>query len=104
MPAAVLSVFVTEKKGGSAACHHKSQTCEADVGAIENRFYSVAWENGGLLSQRPSPLSAMEKVQLSSARTRQKSMFLLHFKVQSCGACRGLLSGLSPHPGSLAYS
>ena len=68
----------------------------------------MAWENGRLPSQRLSPPFAMEKVQLSLASQRQKPIsrvpeFLIHFKVQSFGALRQLLSGLIPYAGILAF-
>ena len=54
----------------------------------------LIWENGGLLSQIPSPQQDQDK--------SHGQEFLLQFKVQFFGACRELLSSLSPHPGSLA--
>ena len=54
------------------------------------------WENGGLLSQSPSPQKDPDKIQCPE--------LLLQFKVQSFGAHRQLLSGHSPYSGSLTYS
>ena len=49
----------------------------------------------------------MEIVQPFSQQGQDKEQcleFLLHFKVQSFGACRWLLSSFSPHQGGLACS
>ena len=58
---------VTEaKNGGLAACHQKRQTSEA-VACAKGKEVSfiicASWENGGLLSQSPSPQQDQDKSQ-----------------------------------------
>ena len=64
------------------------------------------WENDRFPSQNHLLLLVWKKVQPCSARLSrsQRSEIVLYFKVQFFGACRQLLRGLSPCPGSLACS
>ena len=68
-------VIVTEQKNtGSAASHHKSQTCETDTGAKGKGFYSSAAQPGRMVDSclKAHLFFLPWKVQLSSARPRQK--------------------------------
>lgn len=93
------SRIVTRQKWGFSCLSHKSQTWEADAGAKERGFIQ-------LLSQSPSPFSALErhKGPQQDQDKIQGAESLLHVKVQCFGTCRWLLSSPSPHLGSLACS
>ena len=91
------------KKGGLAACCHKSQIHEADAG-----FIQVLRDLGEGQTPISKPTSSARPWEESNCPPRdqnksQCSEFLLYFKVQSFGA-HGWLSSFSPHPGNLTCS
>ena len=66
----------------------------------------LPWKSTSVLSNTKTTASVQSSCSLSLSKTKTKArvQFLVHVKVQCFGTCRGLLSSLSPHSGSLACS